>query len=137
MRSTAAAGAHTPREKTFRPLRSCTAQWSPAAFTRRVNAASPGGTSTQPSGTVRTRPSAARTVFGVGPGVKVWSLIRRRLLAELRSCHYIPFASASRPLVHQYQAAPGSRRLLPVAGSADLLPRPFAAPATGSGQVIV
>src|SRR5262249_32321512 len=46
-------------------------QWSPASFTRRVRAASPGGSRTQPSGTVRTLPSAARTVFGVGPGVKV------------------------------------------------------------------
>jgi hypothetical protein len=68
----------TPRENTFRPRLSATAQWSPASFTRRVRAASPGGSSTQPSGTVRTFPSADRTVSGVGPGVKVWSLIARR-----------------------------------------------------------
>src|SRR5215831_9058679 len=65
------AGAHTPLEKTFRPFFSCTTQCSPASFTRRVRAASPGGSSNQPSGAVKTRPSAARTVFGVGPGVKV------------------------------------------------------------------
>jgi hypothetical protein len=66
-----AAGAHTPREKLFRPFFSWTIQWSPAAFTRLVRAASPGGSSAQPSGAVRTVPSAARTVLGVGPGVKV------------------------------------------------------------------
>ena len=66
-----AAGAHTPREKVFRPFFSCTTQWSPASFTPRVRAASPGGSSAQPSGAVRTVPSAARTVFGVGPGMKV------------------------------------------------------------------
>src|SRR5437764_11601757 len=71
MRSMVAAGAHTPREKVFRPFFSCTTQWSPASFTWRVRAASPGGSSAQPSGAVRTVPSAARTVFGVGPGVKV------------------------------------------------------------------
>src|SRR5262245_31942976 len=71
MRSTVATGAHTPREKAFRPFFSCTTQWSPAALTRRVRAASPGGSSAQPSGAVRTVPSAARTVFGVGPGVQV------------------------------------------------------------------
>src|SRR5262245_3631259 len=66
-----AAGAHTPREKVFRPFFSCTTQCSPASFTRRLRAASPGGSSAQPSGAVRTVPSAARTVFGVGPGVTV------------------------------------------------------------------
>src|SRR5437588_104934 len=75
MRSMVAAGAHTPLEKTFRPFFSWTIQWSPAAFTLRVRAASPGGRRTQPSGAVRTRPSVVRTVFGVGPGVKV-SLMR-------------------------------------------------------------
>src|SRR6202035_210417 len=70
-----AASAHTPREKVFRPFFSCTTQWSPAAFTRRVRAASPGGSSAQPSGAVRIEPSTARTVFGVGPGVKVWLVI--------------------------------------------------------------
>ena len=69
--SMVAAGAQTPREKTFRPFFSWTTQCSPAAFTLRVRAASPGGRSTQPSGAVRTFPSADRTVFGVGPGVKV------------------------------------------------------------------
>src|SRR5262249_30860567 len=39
--------------------------------TRRVRAASPGGRSTQPAGTAFTRPSGARTVFGIGPGAKV------------------------------------------------------------------
>src|SRR5258708_38769561 len=43
------------------------------AFTRRVRAPSPGGSRTQPSGTLTTLPSAARTVLAVGPGVKVWS----------------------------------------------------------------
>ena len=38
-------------------------------------AASPGGSSAQPSGAFRTVPSAARTVFGVGPGVKAHSVI--------------------------------------------------------------
>src|SRR5262245_41614986 len=79
MRSTVAAGAHTPLEKTLRPFFSCTTQCSPAPFTRRVRAASPGGTRTQPSGTDRTRPSAVRTVFGVGPGVQAWSLMLRQL----------------------------------------------------------
>ena len=45
------------------------------ALTRRVRAASPGGSSTQPSGAVSTFPSAERTVFGVGPGVKVLAAI--------------------------------------------------------------
>src|SRR4051794_7975134 len=36
----------------------------PAAFTLRVRAASPGRSRIQPSGTVRTLPSALRTVFG-------------------------------------------------------------------------
>src|SRR5690606_9463098 len=66
-----AAGAHTPREKTLRPFFSCTTQCSPAAFTRRVSAASPGGSSAQPSGTVSTSPLAARTVPGEGPGANV------------------------------------------------------------------
>src|SRR5262249_16667949 len=70
-RSMVAAGAHTPREKTFLPFFSCTTQCSPASFTRRVRAASPGGKTTHPSGTFRTLPSAARTVLGVGRGVKV------------------------------------------------------------------
>src|SRR5262249_31895884 len=96
MRSMVVAGAHTPREKVFRPFFSCTTQCSPASFTRRVRAASPGGGSAQPSGAVRTVPSAARTVFGVGPGVKGRSVIvppcgvirsapgLRRLAAEQR-----------------------------------------------------
>src|SRR5436190_19450123 len=70
-----AADAHTPLEKTFRPFFSWTIQWSPEAFTRRVRAASPGDSSTQQSGTVRTRPSAVRTVFGVGPGPNVRGVI--------------------------------------------------------------
>ncbi len=70
MPSMVAAGAHTPREKTLRPFFLATAKKSPAALIRRVSAASPGGTSTLPSGTLRTSPSAARTVFGVGPGEK-------------------------------------------------------------------
>src|SRR5262249_33832788 len=68
MRSPVAAGAHTPLEKTFLPFFSATTQWSPASFTRRVSAASPGGRRIQPFGTFRTEPSADRTVFGVGPG---------------------------------------------------------------------
>jgi hypothetical protein len=71
----AADGAHTPREKTLRPFLSWTTQCSPAAFTRRVRRASPGGSRIQPGGAVRTRPSAARTVFGVGPGVKTLLLM--------------------------------------------------------------
>src|SRR6516225_7325988 len=76
MRAMVAAGTHTPLEKSFRPFFSCTTQWSPASFTRRVKAASPGGRSAQPSGTVRTRPSAARTVFGVGPGLKMFVILQ-------------------------------------------------------------
>ena len=64
----------TPREKTLRPFFSCTTQCSPVSLTRRVRAASPGGSRTQPSGAVSTLPSEDRTVFGVGPGVKVVSL---------------------------------------------------------------
>jgi hypothetical protein len=71
MRSMVVAGAHTPLEKTFRPFFSATTQWSPASFTRRVRAASPGGRRIQPSGAGRILPSAALTVFWVGPGVKV------------------------------------------------------------------
>jgi hypothetical protein len=33
------------------------------------------GSNVQPSGAVSASPSAQRTVFGVGPGVKAWSLI--------------------------------------------------------------
>src|SRR5205823_3438419 len=77
-RSMVADGANTPREKVFRPFLSCTTQWSPAAFTRRVRAASPGGRRIHPSGAVRIVPSAARTVFGLGPGVKVTADLRKR-----------------------------------------------------------
>ena len=69
------AAAQTPREKTFQPFFSWTTQCSPAAFTLRVRAASPGGRSTQPSGAIRILPSTDWTEFGVGPGVKVVSLI--------------------------------------------------------------
>src|SRR5262249_13911689 len=75
MRRMVAANAHTPRENTLRPFFSWTTQCSPAALTRRVRGASPGGSSNQPSRTVQTPPSRARTVFGVGPGVKVVLLI--------------------------------------------------------------
>ena len=44
------------------------------ALTRRVKAASPGGSRIQPSGAVSTSPSADRTDFGVGPGVKMFSV---------------------------------------------------------------
>src|ERR1700752_2260625 len=71
MLSMVASGAHTPLENVLRPTFSWTPQWSPAALTRRVSPASPGGRRTQPSGAGRIVPSAARTVFGVGPGVKV------------------------------------------------------------------
>src|SRR5262249_18040868 len=60
-----------------------TTQCSPASFTRRVRAASPGGSSAQPSGAVRIRPSTARTVFGVGPGVKVSALMLPQLPCEV------------------------------------------------------
>src|SRR5436190_22996445 len=65
-RATVPAGAPTPRENTLRPRFSATDQLSPAARTRRVRAASPGGINTQPLGTVRIVPSGARTVFGAG-----------------------------------------------------------------------
>ena len=71
--------AQMPLENILRPTFSWTTQWSPAAFTRRVSPASPGGRRTQPSGTVRILPSAARTVFGVGPGLKVLSSMNRSL----------------------------------------------------------
>src|SRR4051794_4145684 len=64
-----------PRENILRTTFSCTTQWSPTAFTRRVRPASPGGRRVQPSGGVRTVPSAALTVLGVGPGVKVRSFM--------------------------------------------------------------
>jgi len=69
-----AADAQTPREKIFFPFFSCTIQCWQAALTLRVKAASPGGSSIQPSGGVRILPSAGRPVFGVGPGVKMFSV---------------------------------------------------------------
>ena len=41
----------------------------------RVRATSPGGTNIQPLGTLTTLPSAARTVFDVGPGEKVLDIV--------------------------------------------------------------
>lgn len=61
-------GAQTPRENIRRPTFSWTIQCSPAAFTRRVRAASPGGNSIQPAGTGSAWPDDVRTVLGVGPG---------------------------------------------------------------------
>ena len=57
-----AAGAQTPRENMRRPCFSCTTQWPPADFTRRVSPASPGGNRAHPAGTASKRPSAVRTV---------------------------------------------------------------------------
>jgi hypothetical protein len=47
-----AAGAHTPRLNTLRPRFSDTTQHGPASLTRRVSAASPGGSSSQSGGAV-------------------------------------------------------------------------------------
>jgi hypothetical protein len=77
MRSTVADEVQTPFEKTLRPTFSETAQWSPAAFTRRVRPGSPGGSNIHPCGTVRTLPSDERTVFDVGPGENVLLLLIR------------------------------------------------------------
>ena len=44
-------------------------------FTRRVKAASPGGSRIQPAGAARTWPLGDRTVFGVGPGVNIGATI--------------------------------------------------------------
>ena len=74
MRSTVASGAHTPREKFRLPCFSSTTQWSPAAFTRRVSAASPGSRSTQSSGAVITFPEASRAVRWDGPGATTFPL---------------------------------------------------------------
>ena len=68
-----AAGAQTPREKTLRPTFSCISQCSPAALTRRVRAASPGGSNSQPCGTGSICPVWVRTVLRAGPGRKVWA----------------------------------------------------------------
>jgi len=92
MRSMVAAEVQMPREKTFRPFFSAAAKQSLASFTRRVRAASPGGNRTYPSGTVRTLPSAARTAFGVGPGVKV---LASALTADLHNAP--PTRSSARP----------------------------------------
>jgi hypothetical protein len=52
-----------------------TVQVGPAAFTRRVRVASPGGSSSQSAGTRRIWPSAERTVRSLGPGatIRFWS----------------------------------------------------------------
>ena len=71
LNSTAAPGPYRPRENSFRPTFSCTSHVGPAAFSRRVSAGSPGGTSTQSAGGVRTSPLGARTVPGRGPGVQI------------------------------------------------------------------
>jgi len=57
--SIVADAAQMPLEKFLRPTFSCTTRWSPAAFTRRVSPASPGGGGIQVSGTAITVPSAA------------------------------------------------------------------------------
>src|SRR5262245_35277386 len=106
MRSIVASGAHTPREKVLRPFFSCTTQWSPASFARRVSAASPGGKSAHLSGTFRTLPSAARTVFGVGPGAKMWLVI-------VRPCKVIHLSPRSRLLATQQRLL----RVLPGEGA--------------------
>ena len=51
------AGVPTPREKVLRPFFSWTFQVGPAAFTRLVSVASPGGSSSQPAGACRIWPS--------------------------------------------------------------------------------
>jgi hypothetical protein len=66
--STTAPGAHTPREKSFRPFFSRTVHVTPAAFTRRVSPASPGGNNTQSAGGRNTSPAAVRTDRPSGPG---------------------------------------------------------------------
>lgn len=63
-----AVGASTPRENSRRPFFSFTVQVGPAAFTRRVKPASPGGSNDQSAGGERICPSAVRTVLGAEPG---------------------------------------------------------------------
>ena len=61
-------GAHTPLENVRRPFFSCTVHVGPAALTRRVSPASPGGNSSQPAGIGNIFPSSVRTVLSLGPG---------------------------------------------------------------------
>src|SRR5690606_11826240 len=64
-------GAHSPRENALRPRFSITAHDGPAALTRRVSPASPGGRHAQPSGGVRRRPSGATNTRGSDVGASV------------------------------------------------------------------
>src|SRR4051812_16373415 len=71
------AGAQTPREKILRPFFSTTVGLAPAAFTRRVRPASPGGKSAQAAGTSRMRPSAVLTRRGSLVGATVSAFMAR------------------------------------------------------------
>ena len=57
-----------------------TVQVGPSAFTRRVRAASPGGSKTQPSGGCRISPVAVRTVRSSGPRRHDLCRVRRRMI---------------------------------------------------------
>ena len=64
-------GAHSPRENALRPRFSITAHDGPAAFTRRVSPASPGGKHAQPGGGDMRRPSGATNTRGSAVGASV------------------------------------------------------------------
>lgn len=65
-----------PRENVLPRFFSRTTQCSSAPFTRRVSAASPDGTKTQPAGTESVLPSAHRTVVGLRPGEQILEVLR-------------------------------------------------------------
>ena len=69
--SIVAAGAHNPFENSLRPFFSTTAQDGPAAFTRRVSPASPGGKHAHPAGGVSNLPSGARNTRASAVGASV------------------------------------------------------------------
>src|SRR4051794_21961457 len=63
---------------------------------------------------VRTLPSAARTVFGVGPGVKVWPVIFRLPCEVVRSSPRLPPLAAEQRLLRVLPGE-GSQRVGPTA----------------------
>src|SRR6218665_126695 len=101
-----ASGAHTPWENTLRPFFSTTVQLGPAAFTRRVSPASPGGSSAQPAGTERRGAHAEDGREGLRlMGSAGMSILRRTFLGT----------SAAQPTLHRNLSG------LAVKANADLL----------------
>src|SRR3954447_4283278 len=90
------AGAQSPFENVLRPLFSITTHHGPAAFTRRVRPASPGGKHAHPSGGDLSDPSGARNTCGSAVGESVRESAIGRRFYHPRSDHGLDGALVGR-----------------------------------------